>query len=415
MNEIGATAEALEILKPIQDKPLPEISLYQLSALVSQWRYREAIQSLKRYLAFPDLTEYRQLIGLVNLAAAHIFERSDEEAESTLDQAQRLATRLKATRLAGNCMELRGQLLIFRGDFKGARRALQSAEESLRESGTLDSFLVRKWMAILELRRQMNRSEGLNSSLPGLQEVRREAEKRGDWESMRDCDFHRAIAKRDTDLYWHVYYGTPYRDYRQRMEREKWNDFGPEPKDYIWHLGAGRRSRARVFDLELGRETGSRVEIRGGGLPHRLLDIFCRDFYRPGRIAGLSSSLFEGEYFHPVATPDRVHKILRRLRSWFSESGVPLAIREVDGNYSLAAIATYGIRKRESASTISHEDVLLDRLAQKALPSEFSCRQAARALGISERTTVRFLSEALAHGKLSRRCSRAGARYTRIN
>jgi hypothetical protein len=403
----GAVPEGLEILEALRPDTLPEALLYRSFGLFARWDYLEAIPLLKNYIKGP-LTDYQRLVGNVNLAAALIVEKKSGEAQKVLETALQESKRLNAHLLNGNCLELSAQLAIQREAFTDAKNHLERAADVLRRAGNIDEFFVKKWMAILALKKKPKSAEAALA----VRRIRSEAIKKSHWETVRDCDFYLSLCRSDSGLATHLYHGTPYEGFRRRIKAE-----APRqeiPAEYVWQLG--RSPGDRIFDLERGREARRGDGIKVRQLPHRLLQALASDFYRPLRTATLFSILFQGEYFNPDNSPARIYQALSRLRIWLTETGIPLLIDESAGYFSLRSEKPYGILTRlrsEQAENIrGRSESLFEALREIMKDRSFSSREAGEALGISLRSAIRLLNWASKTRLVTSRGRRRACRYT---
>ena len=392
---IGATTEALGILRAVNSEAHPEALLFQSFALFSSWNFREAIPCLEQYL---ELTRdpYAQLAGQVNLASALITVKRGARARLILSEALTRAHGLRASFLYGNCLELSAQLALAENRLPDAEHALDEASRYLA-GNALYQLLLRKWRAVLALKRR--RAEGEDM----LAAVRVDAMAARHWETVRDCDFQRVMLLGDERVFRYLYFGTPWVAYRRRL-RAEFDGGSALPETYAWEVDPSAETPAdRSFDLTLGEETAGHVRLAGGRLPHRLLQILASDFYRPFRPVALFGALFPTDRFHPETSLDRVHQGIRRLREWFTEAQIPLALREERSDFRLEARGPYAIllRHSEERRLGSAEETLFRRLAEGgSLPQEFTALQVSAKLGISKRTALRLLTWAVAAGRV---------------
>lgn len=403
---MGAPFEAREILAGIPESTYAESLLYQAFALIPEWNYRAAIPLLNRYCGRVSSDPYRLLVGRVNLLAALIFEGKLDEAEALVPGLIRSAQKQGADRLLGNCVQLAAQVSLFQEDFSRCARRLEEARGLLKASPTQDAFFIRKWMAILELR-----SGRVKQGLRSLEAVRAESTSRREWETLRECNFYRALATRDTSLLNRVYYGTPHSPYREMVLRDSRSWYSP-PADYVWDP-SGARKQKRILDVESGMELGTRIRLKPGQLPHRLLHILASDFYRRHRPVPLFAQLFPGEHFSPVTSIARVHNVIMNTRRWLSRCGIPLAITEIEGHYHIDGKGPYGLRRMlaSQSSPPSPVGALLRRLEVEFSGAVINRQAVTERLGLSQSGAIRLLKDAITRGKIEPLGSGPSRRY----
>ncbi|MCM2279535.1 MAG: hypothetical protein NDJ89_15775 [Oligoflexia bacterium] len=440
--QLGADREARALLDGLDPRETPQALLYGAFARFPRWDYAASIPLLEAYLAQPAIGPYQRRIGEVNLLAA--LAAVDEPGEEGLRRAEALAERLlRETReegnllLQGNTLGLLAQLRIAQGNFGAAREALDAAERNLREAGTLDALYIRKWKAIAALGEGSLRAPALEE----LKAVSAEAASRANWETVRDCDYHRAVAVGDWEALIRLYFGTPYSGYRARIARACAALRAPLPESYVWMPLArpGKKAGRIVIDtltgeVQLGKFPAG-AALKTGQVPHRLLAALAKDFYKPQTLPALHAELFPDRYFNPVSSRDVVHQAMKRLRAWLVEVSAPVAVVESRGSFSLEFHGPVGIRvhralgdgaRREdhlqsrdqeqsaAASASARLSAVLERFKNGLGPASgqaFSRAEAARVLGISERSANLLLAEALALGLVRREGRGPSTRY----
>ncbi len=396
---IGAVPEAISILDGLDSKLNPQVLLYRAFALITRWDYAATISPLEKFIASPGLSPYQKLVGKVNLAAALTFER-EASAGEVLAELLGETKREGLFRLHGNALELRAQLAIQDGEWSKARRCLEEAKVALKETGGLDEFFVRKWSAVHRVL-----SEKSAGAFSELESIRSEAKERHHWETVRDCDRIRAIARREKEVFLHVYFGTPYESFRARaLEEAGWT--ASLPDSYRWELKPSGRP-GKAWNL---LDTSERPDL--DGIPRRLLDLLCRDFYRPVRLASLYAHLYPHEYFNPLSSPNRVHQAVKRLKHWFTENRVPLTIEENASAYRLQATRGCALEIPLERTEQSQRESRIAELRRRYSSRPFAAKEASRELNLPLRTANRLLRDAEEQGKLIRIGASSSTRFS---
>ncbi|MCM2323226.1 MAG: hypothetical protein NDJ90_08180 [Oligoflexia bacterium] len=468
--QLGADREARALLEGLDPRETPEALLYGAFARFPRWEYAAAIPLLEAYLAHSAIAPYQRRIGEVNLLAA--LAAVDKPGEEGFRKAEALAEKLlretceeENLLLHGNTLGLLAQLRIAQRNFGAAREALDEAEQKLREAGTLDALYIRKWKAIAALGDASVRAPALEE----LNAVRAEAATRANWETVRDCDFHRAAALGDVGALTHLYFGTPFASYRARISRLCTALGARLPESYLWAPhprrrnerawgaidartgeflfrpgdgGRGRRAEIAAAETATGGAPRGRAEaphrpaaaLKTGQVPHRLLAALAMDFYKPQILPALHAELFPDRYFNPVSSRDVVHQAMKRLRAWLAEVSAPVAVVENRGSFSLEFHGPVGIRVHRAvgdraqrgaqeqgeaanvaaALASTRLSALIERLKGGlglASRQVFSRADVARALGISERAANVLLAEALGAGIVRREGRGPSTRY----
>lgn len=359
---IGAGPEAYQLLEDLDPSNCPEILLYRSFALFSVWNYKASITYLEKYTTMPDLDPYKRLVGKLNLAAAMVNERLLPPAEALLNELANATEKDNLKLLRGNVYELQAQVALLRGFYSTAEKHLFGAEDHLKETGGIYSLFVRKWRAIVKLKSdesEAGRAEGLKM----LKLIRLEAVKRCHWETVRDCDRHQAFTEKNLELFFQVYFGTPYEGYRRRLLKEYPGEL-KVPGHYFLKFKPHFEPRTFV-DVVTGeinkRTSGDPVPkiVASLGEDLELLKTFqalAKDYYAPIRLPSLFSSVFSGEFYVPGKSSAKAYRMVQKLRAWFEERKLPIQINEFQSFYSVTANDTVALKitAGNTTDTVAH-------------------------------------------------------------
>lgn len=252
---------------------------------------------------------------------------------------------------------------------------------------------------------RLYRLQASRRSRKRLNRARLEALAHRDGEHLRALDTQMAILFRDQGRAAFAWFGSP--DGEVRSVLVKALSF-QAPESFAYRPEGVPPGRAEwIIDLESATLTGHRESrIRAGGALHRLLVALCRDFYRPCSRQSLFARVYPGRIYEPFSAPQQIHQLLERLKRQLQAAGISLRITDKRGQVSLHSEIAGVIRiSRAIAEGLvigSIEEHGLLELARQAslLGSGFSSKDAARALGISERSANRLIRSALESGML---------------
>lgn len=391
---LGATGEGLKMLEGLDAASFPDVYFHRALGLIAEWRYREAIEPLSRYVSLPGVSDYQRAAAGVNLLASLVFEDEKAVAERKLESLLKETAGLSA--LHGSVLQLGAILAIESGQFPEARRRLEQAERQVSPSSRVQLF-VRKWRAIL------NGKEGASSAVTvkALQAIAKQALEVRHWETVRDCDKYIALVTGDADRLARVYMGTPFTSYREHLLKEwKQAGGGELPSHYLW---AGSSAAPHILDLAAAT-LDERPLLKRQGLEHRLLRALGRDLYRPHRIAELHAQMYLGMPYHPDASPARVKTALARLRQRLSAAGYPDLIRAQRNAFAFQIENKLGILLSETRES-GHND------PWASLSDVFSAADASRALALPRRSAFRLLQLAVEKGELQLEGAGRATRY----
>ncbi len=416
---LGAVQECNSLLKSV-DQNNPDIILASAFACIKTWDYVQAIVFLEKYIASATPSPYAKMIAKVNLAASQIATGQLTNGKILLREILEVTTKEGWLQLNTNALELSIQTAVQEGDWTGCDQILrETARQTDTNPGQVDSTLfLLKWEAIADVMRNKAKQE----SLLQLRSVRKKAEVMNHWETVRDCDFHEALALQDTALALRVYFGTPFPSYRKRLRDATagWltipNSYQLQFRNSIASHNLGEPIGKRVFQLSSGREIGNEaIALPVGKSLHQALWTLASDSYRPFSVGTLYSEIFKAEHFNPSSSPRRVAFLIHRLRNWFDEHGIPLDVVSNRDGYRLSSTGEYTLELSETKSEVVHPNQIsferLQMIALQSQKSELSIHDIAIAIESSERGARYFLKWAIEHGKLVRTGRGRSIRY----
>jgi tetratricopeptide (TPR) repeat protein len=381
----GSVQEALNLLEPVDQSLAPESLLYKGFCHVSQWNYQKAAQNFEKFLA-SSADDYSKLIARVNLVAAYGFVGEFDAADRLLTEAIEMAQSIQATRLVGNCFELRGQIAFLRGDFSRSRAELNRSLEVLGQTGSYDQLLIYKWQSMM--------SAIEDKSVTPLLKFREEAVAQKHWESVRDTDYYQLKVNFDQKTFDHLLFGTPSESYRDRVLREVQHSAS---SSFLFGVSEGPQ-----FDLQTGQLLGADESVSGTKI-HQLLAALLKDFYAPRNMGTLFAELYPNEYFDIDSSPLRVRQILRRTRRWLEAQKIPAVIEETNGSYKLVLTGNFGIQIAFERFAIDGNSAQWQKLLRFFPPgNSFSAEQACISLNVSRTGLHRLLTWAFENKLLSK-------------
>jgi tetratricopeptide (TPR) repeat protein len=391
---MGLVQEAITLLLEIDVKTHPLADIRISFCLMSQWRYPEAANYLRRYIAneesLSESKRYTLTTAKVNLAATLVVTGDDDEALKLLNSLMAETKQAGNHLLFGNCLELMAQLFVRQGKCDLADRYLDEAAASFSEARTRFALYWRKWKAISK----SIRSQAVH---PELLQCRDEALQEREWETLRECDLYIGFLTKDQDLLTHVYFGTPFGFYRKRILALAGQEF-TLPDTYVWNQSHGV-AVDETFDLLQGRFDLGGAVIETGHLMHRMLILLISDFYRPLTTGTAFSELFPGENYSQIGSSNRVYQVINRLRDWFEKNGDLISIEEKDGAYRLRAKPGVGIRIPLERPPLSSEAISWFQLKRHIQNETFTRNDIMKFLNCSPASANRLLRWAVQRGQ----------------
>ncbi|MGE4132412.1 MAG: hypothetical protein AB7F86_12290 [Bdellovibrionales bacterium] len=394
LTQNGSVAEAQELLSSVDENQVPLVNLYRGFCHVVSWDYEGAIPHYLKMLE-AEADSYTKLIARVNLSASYVSTGRGEEARECIKQTLIEAETVKAVRLQGNLHELRAQVYLQEGSFSKCEADLAQANMIFQKSGSLDRLFVEKWAAILAALR-----DGDTSKLISFKFKARDL---GHWESIRETDLYLLKINFEQNPFDHLYFGTPYAGYRNRILRE----IDGVPSEAFSLNGA----RSRYMDLSTGAVVGLSADLRAGGKIHQLLVALTQDLYAPRSIPHLFGLLYAGEYFDPETSVSRVRQVIVRLRRWLLASGLPLSIELIKNGYRVVVDSDFSLIYRGPSVVKSTDEILIAQLAQIFPGRRFSLEEAKQSLNLSSAKAVRLLYSSVKQGQIKKVGGGRGTRY----
>lgn len=372
---IGAIEEALDLLRSIKDKNLPEYLLFMTHALVGNWDYAASIPLMERYVNLPKLDEKQKNYGLLNLAAAYIHEQNYKNARPLLLELLKTTRKGRQETLRSNVLELLAQWEVGRKNIRSALTVLERVSSTVVSSRSLDALFVKKWTLIARMQ-----SNELTSLCNDIEEVKVLSREIRHFETLRDLDLTIAMKSDNQALVQHLYFGTSSAAFRAHLFRQL-SSPANVGESYDWNVKG-------VRILDLCQDTDEIEGIKGQDL--RLLRILCSDFYKPFPLATLFSMLHPECYFDPHSTPARIHQSIASLKRALQQNKFPIEILCENGQYRLEL----GEELRIRIPRVRVEKKGKDKLA--ILRSEvhtraFTSQEASTILGLSKRQVSRLL------------------------
>lgn len=412
LSRIGASREALSILKMVDPSDCAEVLLYQSLAHFSEWDYAPTINLLERYIKSDSLSGYQRLVGKINLAAAYVIEQEYEKGRKLLEELLKITETQNHHLLYSNALEISAQLAINQEDYSAAAHHLENARRAVMSSKERSQIYVAKWQTILGLYQTPKKKELLDS----LVTIKQEAQERQIWETVRECDYYQALFTENQDLFLHVYFGTPFAAYRKRIYDQyckRHNVHFIIPNYYDWRL-LEPDQESPAIDVRLGCDQTTQNCLKPGQLLHVLLQVLATDFYRPFRLGSLFSQLFPDERFDAINSKDRVSQLIFRLRNWFKKNNIPLHIREERNAYYLYAKKPFTLHITDTNKVVRGNQGHIEKLFAWKQRTPFSAMEAAKYLGVSKRLAIYVLQNELG-GSLEKIGRGPSTRYQFLN
>jgi tetratricopeptide (TPR) repeat protein len=389
LGAIGALTEAYGVLKGLEKSEVPEVQLFYGFTHVYSWDYVAAAPFFETYVQLDTPSPFQKAVAAVNLAAAYCFLGRYEEVLALTEKLIAQSTKENWIVLNTEAHLLRAQAMLNLDDFKQSAFWIEKAS-ALSTTSNVNSLHIEKWRSLLALK-----SQGATSDVTSrLLNLKLEASRSKLWEISRDCDYHLGLETKDRVTYERVFFGTPFRPYRERLlKAASW--FKPRGS-YLWTSNDDSEHGLDLAELP--------TERHDAPVYLRVLRAISTDFYRPLKIGCLFNEIYPGEYYDPDSSPIRVKTAISRTRSLLKETALPLEIRCIKQDYYLAMTGPCYIKVRLNYPEKEIGQVIpidfLRKLKKNWPHRSFSSHQAAEVLSISQLKAQRLLKVAAAENKL---------------
>lgn len=413
---MGAVADGMKVIETIDATRVPEAFLFFSFGHMLQNHYEEAIEPLRKFIAHPSPNDYEKLVAQTNLVQVLVYLAKTKETDKLLPKLLRTTKEKNFRLLHGNLLESFVHQEFWRGNIHEAKQTLAQAKELHSQSGTLRSFYIKQWQAILTLKQDgptaANRAR--------IRRVQTRARELNVYGVIRECDVALAHVTKDKELWSHLLFGVPQGSQHRRMKRLSGLKLSPRSQ-YTWLPGQSSQQKpTTILHLATGQILPDGPSLKTGQVLHRLLNVLTQDFYRPLRVGEIHEALFPDKFYHPRASPLGVRQALHRLRQWFEQHSLPYAIEEHRGTYRLVGRNGAGIFIQGTSRIHNNEAdfgslCLVEKLKRSGVLStkkELQTQEAADALGISLATARRQLKAATDLGLLTRVGAGRTTRYS---
>jgi hypothetical protein len=280
-----------------------------------------------------------------------------------------------------------------------ALAATAEANNLMKGEASFDRLWIEKWEALARLR-----AHATDENLRAVLKFRAKIRQLPDWEAVREIDFYLGLWVRNRSVLPRVYFGTPFRAFRERVRKMSGIDFDAQ-KHFLWTINYG--SEAKQV-LELDRLVG---ELEDQELMGNLLRALASDFYRPISIGDLHQRLYLNEHFDPDSGPKRIYRANERLRKILLKMDCPLSIDATSG-FKLIASRPFGLVVPNPDRAIEAKvDSRITRLRAHFNSRAFSVSDVEKLFDQPRRTCQTWLKQMCESGQLEKTGSARWSTY----
>jgi tetratricopeptide (TPR) repeat protein len=386
--QLGLLEEAREILVKLDSQEQPIVLLYLGLSFFSEWDYSSSIQILERFVKSNGVDPYQVYVGRVNLLVAKAYADPKESLFIELELLKGDLRENNLKLLSGVLDQVKGRLLTTLGKYDAASIVYREGLERLKDVETFDLFHIEKWKIINDILKNGVRPTYIQR-LKGLSE---RARKKGDYETIRDCDFHLGTLCGVSSRLLFCFYGTPYASFKKRFQISHRGD----SIEIVLNTERIVSAQTTSFQNTIGTNevliasTNHRKKLPLNGLLQRVFASFLIDFYRPLTVPRIFRFAFGGQQWNPLSSPSQVRQALFRIRRVMERTATGVSIKEVKGQYFLAAKKKKKIILSSDFFSSDH-DKLLKLLLRRFKENSFTFTQFCEETGHSVRTSRRLI------------------------
>ncbi len=374
----GSVDEARELLAQVDPIDKHEVLLYRAIFHFPDWEYDKAIPHLQELLRLESPDSYLHQVAQLNLAAALVTVEDYAAAAPILKRLRQETAARGHSLLHCNALEVAAQAAIFARDFKSANDCLTNAESILTGVKTFEHLWLVKWRSVLS---------ALETRKPEHLDVAyEEARRKNHWETLRELDFVRCQITHDPQLALKIYYGSAAKAYRERVKR------------HVHVPSVDRLFIGRDFSFYADTPASKHLlfdfagQLSPGKLPHVILMNLCSDAYREFRPGQLYSRLFPREHFNPYTSPDRLHQLMKRLRSELKQQMPGARLIHANGYYKVDLNdLSFCLETLSDFPPLDVHHLRLHHLTLKLNSAAFDCRDIQNVFSLSRAAANRLI------------------------
>ncbi len=419
---LGAVQESQKLLSTIGVSSNSDLQLFQAFNMIKQWNYSAAIPFLESFLE-QESSSYRLSVGRVNLLQSYIFCDRMKEAKIIIEDLewQRALASEGKFRLLGNLEELKAQYYFECREWDLAKKCLDQAKGYLKEDGGIEFFFIQKWNFIVSLYENRHQSSG-DDYKQNWKKMRAKAWELKHFETVREFDYHYAICSQNESLLQYVYWGTPFRSYKEKIlsdfRKLHKSDFDVGA-DFERLIGAGESSEFLQVPDDAVRLIETGVQLKGSAsasvspLIQTLFSSLNSDFYIGQTLYSIFEHVYPDEFFNLESSPEKIRQIVFRLRDHLGMVGCALSVNHEQGRYSLVsgAASTVVVCGQKNFAV---EPIVLASIRRHFGGDEFRIEELASKLDISSRSVSNKIKEAVDLGYLQKIGAGPKTRYRLI-
>lgn len=406
---LDSTKECHKLLQTVENQNLSEFLLFQAFNLIREWDYAGATRSLEAYIQQEE-DEYKKAIGSINLLQCYLFCEALDRAQQLIESktVESFLIQQSKFRLLGNFYELSAQFHFQKQNWELAEQALAKAQKYSQQNKSVDELFVNKWKLLVDMQKGADRQDIKVRWL----DMRQKAYALAHFETARDLDYHYSLSVKDEDILRHVYWGTPFNSYREKILKtfaSRHSSELPIGNGYARPVFVNHEqlpfflntSEMPLFDLDT---FNGDARFSRESLLKKLFASLNADFYKVASPYFIFESVYEDEFFNPESSPLKVRQLVFRAKELLKESDAPVSIHFGERGYWLEPLAAdcVMIAAHGQLSGGSRHENILSVIRAKFSGETFKTKELLEEVSISQRALADVLKEIIEDGNLEK-------------
>ncbi len=444
ISHIGSIKESIEILDALDSTLNPKVLLHKAFICFSRWDYVGALTNLQDFTKIVDDNSFDSLVGKANLLMCKVYllREGFETQNSGLIENQlidfiNLLDQLNFNKLKLSMIEVLGQYFLSQRKFDLAKKYF---EILLNESNLTqrEKIFASKWYYINELEQSKTVQD---NALKKLLTLKKNSMKVQNFETARDIDFHIGRIFKNEFLLNKVYFGTPFEQFKNRVERQLtqlnlrladifyFNSisnsnliYSNATIEYINYIDSESKN-VNSMNRSSTFVTPSCYKINNfdclSHLEKQTFKLLLQDFYADAKIGSLHAQLYPKEYFNPFSSPQKIHSLVYRLNKSLNTNFLKLSVKFKTSGYSLKVNKNYSfLIENQLKSEFKSEkriEVIISKIQSNfKSKNSFNRKDIETLFNVSARTANNYIGAVLNNGLAIKKGCGPAANYQMI-
>lgn len=370
LRRLGMINQCLQLLKRFEH---PEKYLHEAYCHIHRWDYQKASVCLTHFLNQKSASERETLVAQLNLISCQIFTKEYDKATQLISAISPLCE-TKYFQFFLNLLEMKGQIHIHKQETALALEVLNKAASLSSQENGHTSLFIEKWKLVAEI-------QGGEFNPDSISTLKKKIRSQGHWESLRDLDYHLAVATKNQNLTNVVFFGSPHTDFKKRISEST-----PLSQSYLFMPHKNEKVTAILdpFDTQMPLAAFGLIQ-------HRLLLILISDIYRPQTVYSLFDALFPEDIYDPASSPKRVYALIQKLQKSLKEICWPFELQATTKGYRFRAKPGGAIILYDNMVFTDSEEILHYSLKNKYKLNHFTPKELSEVLHVSSHKAYRWI------------------------